>query len=384
VAAQWSWLLADLRTGAPTAEIPLSGGRLSQRLNAAGSASGTWTISPRWAGGDPYLLTTPARTMLYALRDGRPMWGGIVWTRRWNPDSHQLELGAVDWWSYFEHRAVLPAYTPDGTTYQVAGLTTTFEQVEQNDIVRALITQAQAHTGGDIGIVADATVSGILRDRTYGGHELVDVATALKNLAEVIDGPDLLFSVAPELDDDGRIVKTLRIGDPKLGQDGDPHVFESGGGIMSYGWSSDGTRMATRYYAVGEGIEAGQLIAVAENGTRYDDGWPVLEAEQNYSTVSTDDTLQEHADSDLIRARLPVVAPALTVRGDGRNSRGIKVGPSIGDYVCGDEIRVVLNDLFFSAGVDTTMRIIGVDYGTGENGVETATLTVNPLTDDVA
>lgn len=384
MAAQWSYLLADLRTAAVTAEIPLSGAKPSSRLNTAGSMGGTWTISSRWSGGDPYVLTTPARTMLYALRDGRPMWGGVLWTRRWDPDTSRLELGASDWWSYFERRMVLPSFVPDGSVTQVAALSTVFDQIEQNDIVRDLIDQAQAHTGGDIGIVYDESTSGILRDRAYFGHELVDVGQALRQLAEVIDGPDLLFGVAPELDANGRVVKTLRIGAPLLGQAGDPWVFESGANLLSYSWDSDGTRMATRTYASGEGMEAGQLIAVAEDDSRYSDGWPVLEAEANYSTVSVDTTLQEHADSDLMRARLPVVTPSLTVRGDGKNSRGVKVGPAVGEYQVGDHCRVVLNDLFLSGGVDTTMRIVGIDLDPGEDGVETATLTVNPIADDVS
>jgi hypothetical protein len=382
VAADWTYLLADLRTGAITAEIPLTGVSMSSRLNDAGSLSATWGSISAYTAGDPYLLTTPARTAIYALRDGRPIWGGILWTRRHSSGSDQISLGAADWFSYFDHRKVLPLFTPDGTTSQVAALNTTFEQVEQNEIVRQLVAQAQAHTGGNLNIQVDTTNSGILRDRTYAGHELVDVGQALKHLAEVIDGPDLLFTVGTELDTNGRVVKLLRIGNPRLGEDASPHVYEYGANMISYAWASDGTKMATRQYATGEGIEAGALVAVAEDDTKYADGWAVLEAEATYSSVNIDTTLQEHADADLQRNRLPVVTPTITVAGDGLNARGVKVGPAIGEVQPGDDVRVVIRDSFFRTGIDTRMRVVGIEYRPDD--IETATLTMNPIHDDVA
>lgn len=379
--AEWTYLLADLMTGAVTAEIEMTGVRISQRLNTAGTMNGTWAV-PQNFRGDPYTLTTPARTMGVALRDGRPMWAGPLWTRRPDADKQTVDLGFSDPWSLFDSRFVLPPYTPDGTTSQVSALTTTFAQVEQNDIARQLVAQAQAHIGGNYGIVVDGTVSGILRDRTYAGHELVSVGTALKQLAEIIEGPDLQFTVSPELDADGRVVLLLRIGDPKLGVEGSPHVFELGGNVIGYTWASDGTRMVSRAYATGEGTEAGQLIAVAEMSERWSDGWPLTEAEVSYNTTSVDTTLQEHADADLRRNWLPVVVPTITVDGSGKNAAGQKVGPSVAEYAPGDEVRVILKDWFFRDGIDEQMRIVSIDYE--PDGIETATISLNPILDRVA
>lgn len=380
--AQWSYFLADLLTGAVTAEIELTGVRISQRLNTSGTMTGTWAVPANWAGGSPYVLTTPARTMGVALRDGRPVWGGILWTRRPDADRQTVEIGCSDWFSYFDARFVLPPFTPNGTTSQVSGFATTHTQVEQNEIARQLLAQAQAHTGGNLGIVADTANSGILRDRTYSGHELVDIATALKQLAEVIDGPDIQFGVAPELDASGRVIKTMRIGTPRLGQQGSPHVYELGANVSSYRWDSDGTRMATRAFATGEGVEAGQLIAVAEDTSRYSNGWVLLDQETSFNTVNQDATLQEHANAELARNSLPVVTPSLTVDGSGLDARGRKVFPSTGEVQCGDEVRVVLRDWFFAgAGIDTTMRVVAMDID--PEGTEQVTLTLNPILDNV-
>lgn len=382
--ADWTYQLADLLSGAVTAEIELTGVRISRRLNAAGTMNGTWAVPQNWNAGSPYVLTTPARTMGVALRDGRPVFGGVLWTRRPDPDKQTIELGFADWWSYFDSRFVLPLFTPDGTTSQVSQLNTTFGQVEQNEIARQLLAQAQAHTGGNLGIVADGTMSGIARDRTYAGHELVDVGTALKQLAEVIDGPDIAFGVSPELDANGRVVKTMRIGDPKLGQEGSAHVFEVGANVTGYAWPSDGTRMVTRQFATGEGSEAGQLIAVAENDVRYSDGWALLETETSFNTVSLGTTLQEHADAELRRNWLPVVTPTLTVDATGLDADGRKVFPSAGEIGLGDEIRFVARDWFFANGVDATLRVVAIDYAPDASGVEQMTLATNPLTDNLA
>lgn len=384
MAAEWSYLLADLRTNRITAEIPLTGAKPTKRLGAAGSMSGTWTLSSRWSGDDPYGLTRPARTALYALRDGRPMWGGVLWTSSYDSTNGQIQLGAADWWSYFDHRKVLPLLGATPTVTDVAQVETTYTATDQNDIARALVALAATHTGGDIGITVDTTTSGVLRDRTYYGYDLPDVGQVLQQLSEVDGGPDIMFDTATDLDTDGRPVRLMRLGTPLLGQMGSPWVFETGANILAYQWPSDGTRMTTRAFAKGEGSERGSLIAVAEDTTRYDDGWALLETDTSYHTVAETDTLQGHADADRYAARLPVVLPTITVAGNGLNNRGQKVGPAIGEYGPGDDARVIISDPFFSAGLDTTMRIVAITLDPGDDGVETATLTMAPMLDDVA
>lgn len=380
--ADWQYLLADLRTGAITAEIPLAGAKPSKKLGGSGSINGTWTLSSRFKG-DPYTLTTPARTAIYAYRDGRPYWGGILWTRAYDSKAGTVSLGAADFWSYFDHRKVLPLLDPHPAVDHVASKSVTYTQVDQNAIARNLITLAQSHIGGDIGIVCEDTASGILRDRTWYGYGLVDVGEALRQLSQVINGPDLLFDLAGP-DASGRPIRLLRIGSPRLGQQGSSWVFEAGGNLLTYTWPSDGTRMTTRGYAIGSGMEVGQMIAVTEDSTVYDDGWPLLENDTNYSTVTEAGTLQDHADADQRAARLPVVTPTLTVRGDGKNSHGVIVGPTLGDIEPGDDALVVIppGDPFLANGLTTTMRIVGIDVDPGENGVEIATLTMNPVLDD--
>ncbi len=383
--ARWSYLLADLRTNVITAEIPLTGVRISTKLGAAGTMSGTWNIAQNWAGGSPYGLTRPARTAIYALRDGRPLFGGVIWTSDCD-NGESVSLGASDWWTYLDHRRVVPLLSSaNPPVTEVANLDVSFVQADQNEIARQLLAIAQSHNGGDIGIIPDTTNSGVLRDRTWHGYELADVGQALKQLSEVEGGPDILFTVGANLDDNGRPVRLMRIGSPNLGQVGSPFVFESGAAILNYRFPSDGTRMTTRAYALGEGSERGAIIAVTEDTDTTANGWPLLESDANYSTVTEATTLQAHAVADRYAGRLPVVLPTITVAGDGADRFGRRVWASLGEYAPGDQARVVIRDRFFSGdGLDAVFRIVEVNISPGDDGVETATLTLSPIADDVA
>jgi hypothetical protein len=116
-------------------------------------------------------------------------------------------------------------------------------------------------------------------------------------------------------------------------------------------------------------------IAVNEDRARYTAGWPLTEAEQGYSGVTDPDTLQAHADADQLAARLPVVLPTLTVRGD--------MHPTVGEWDLGDDALVVIEDDFMVRGISTPMRIVADEITPGEEG-ETVTLTMAPLLDDIA
>ncbi|MCO1575036.1 hypothetical protein M8C13_04585 [Crossiella sp. SN42] len=375
----YTYTVADTRTGVTGDELPLTGVKYSKILNGSGAFSGTLPLgSPEVQRLDPYELTTPAHQCIYVWRDGRPVWGGIIWTRRYSKSSNAIEVQAGDFLSYFDRRKLLHPLTSEAYSdaLYVPGLSLSWAAVDQNQIMRELIDNAQAHTGGDVDIAFDLTVNtGVFRDRTYYGYELVDVGEALRQLSTVIGGSDFRFDVDFP-DSNGKVVRRLILGDPLLGQAGSPWVFELGANILDYTWPSDGTRMATRTFAVGQGQEKDGPIAVAENLGRYVDGWPLLESETSYSTVLETSTLYAHAQADQELARLPVALPTLVVRGD--------ADPAVTDYSPGDDARVIIRDDFFTgSGLDTRMRIVSIEVAPGEKSEE-VTLTMSPMLEDVA
>ncbi|SDZ59077.1 hypothetical protein SAMN05216215_11205 [Saccharopolyspora shandongensis] len=370
----YTYAIADLSTNTLLEEIPLSGVRFNKPLNSSGTFRATWKLDERSTYLDPYDLTMPTRRVIYAFRDSRPMWGGVIWSRTYKSESGTVDIGAGEFWSYFDHRKVLPVLPSTLDLSTVAALSTTYDNVEQNEIARQLIAQAQAHTGGDIGIEFDTSTSNTLRDRTYNGYDLTDVGEALRNLTNVDGGPDMVFDVLPT--DSGAPRRILRIGTPWLGQQGSSHVWELGGNAIRYTWPTDGTRMASRAFATGEGVDLGTPIAVYEQPERYEQGFPVLELENNYSGAETEATLDGHAEADQQAARMPVVLPTIEVRGD--------IPPTAADINRGDDgWLVVPPDRFHRNGFEGPVRVIDMEFAPSADA-ERVTLTLAPLLDGVA
>jgi hypothetical protein len=380
--ATWTYTVHDLLTNVLITELPLTGVGYSLVLNDAGQLRGSFKVDSRTAAKrrvkDPYDATLPCRRCIYALRDGVPQWGGIIWTRTYSKSSGVVQLQAGDWWTYFDHRKLLPLLTPPiDVQFEIANLSVTQTGVDQNALARYLVTLAQSHSGGNLNISLDAVTSGILRDRTWYGYELADVGQELRRLTAIVDGPDITFGVSPSPDANGRPVRIMRTGTPLLGQQGSAWVWETDGNITDYTWPSDGARYAKRVFAAGSGNEFAQPIAVAEDTSEARAAWPLMESETGYSSVTDPTVLQSHADSDQQLARLPVVLPRLVVRGDR--------SPRIGEWGVGDDGRVRIEDDWFPNGIDTTMRIMRADVTPAtEDQDESVELTMAPLLDDVA
>lgn len=388
----YTYEVADLRTGMPLGTLPLTGVRYTKKLNESGTLIGSFKLESRLAAQrqveDPYDWTTPAKRTVTAYRDEQPMWGGIIWTSTYDSSSNAVSIGCGDYWTYFDHRFVLPllalvAGSGDNqvapTSTYVAEQDTEYSADDQSDIARALVTLAQTHTGGDIGIEMDAALSGFLRDRLYEGHQLDSVGEALRQLAGVIDGPDMMFDVVG-VDAMSRPVRRLLLGHPALGTAGSTHVWEYGANMSAYTWPRDGTSMVTRQFAFGDGTAEGSPIAVSEDTAAYTadgGGWPLLETESQYSGISDITTLQEHADGEQSVRRRPVALPRFTVRGD--------LPPMVGEWSVGDDALARIEDDFFPLGMTTPVRIIGAEVspGSAEDGSESVVLTVTPVIDDL-
>ena len=378
----YTYELRDLKTNTLFEEVPMEDVSFSKVLNDTGSFSGTIQLPQFNSLGqlrDMYEITTPAHTAVYVFRDSRPSWGGIVWTTGYDSESGKLTLGAADWWSYFDHRRVLPVLAAEAytDTTVIAELSTVYDNVDQNEIARQLVAQAQAHTGGTIGIVTDTTTSGFLRDRAYPGFSTTPLGDVLRNLTGIIDGPDIRFDVGPA-GADGKPVRRMMIGDPVLGQQGAPWVWEYGGAILSYQWPRDATRMRTRSFAIGEGSDKLTPIGAYQDADRYADGWPLLEGDSSYDRTSGDTgTLGAHAQADQESVGLPVVLPTIVVRGDH--------DPAISDVSPGDDGRVIIRDWYHgfappngTRGLDTRARIVRLDVKPTADG-ESVTYTMAPL-----
>ncbi|MER6009388.1 hypothetical protein [Streptomyces bluensis] len=364
--ARYTYYVTDLASGTVVDELPLYDVTFSTELNESGEFRGRLPLGdPRITVHRPRELTEPGRTALYVDRDGVLVWGGVIWTAKYTSEDRHLEIGAAGFLSYFDHRRVLPA---DFDPTDLTSANVTFRDYDQSGIARDLVAIAQAHPGGGIRIRPDSTAaSGITRTLSYPGSQLKSTGEALRELASLEDGPDFLFDVA--YGPDGRPTRRLRVGTPRLGQQGTPHVWEYGANLIAYTWPADGSSTASRVFALGEQGEDNQLVAVAEDRTT---GRPLTETEVSYVQIADPAILASQARSALTAVSAPVVLPELTVRAD--------IEPVLGSYQVGDDATVVVKDTFFPEGAHFDVRITGIQVTPGNNaGEEEVQLTVMPI-----
>ncbi|AHH97229.1 hypothetical protein [Kutzneria albida] len=362
----YTYLIADVRTGAIVDELPLTQVTFDSKLNETGSLRAQLQVTdPQVSVRDPRALTEPGRTALYVDRDGTLVWGGIIWTTRYDVSTGVLEIGASDFLSYLEHRYVLgyPVSKPVPNTPPVA-----FTGVDQVDIARELVRLTQSHPGGDIGLrVLGPAASGVPRTVSYAPSELKPVADALRDLANAEHGFDFVVDV--RYGSDGRPQRTLRIGHPALGQPGAPYVWEFGANLVRFVWPLDGSTMATRVFAQGAAGDSSSVMALAQEDEAIRLGWPLLEATSSQLDTANQDLLDAWAAGSLAAQRRPVALPEITVRAD--------LDPLVGTYSVGDTARVVVDDLFFPhRQLDVTMRILSLEVTPGDQGEEEVKLTV--------
>ena len=372
--ARWTFLAADLRTNIVLGEIPVSQIRLSKTLNGSGQMGAQFNLGdPNVQALDMFNMTRPARRVFYALRGGRPWWGGIIWASSYDSANATGTLAGADFWSYFDHRKILEPFSlPLAGAFDIAGQSRIYTQQDQNDIARDLVDLAQSHTGGDLGILLDTgVVSGTLRDRTYEGFDLKDTGSALRDLANLSDGCDILFDVGP-LDSNGRPIRLLRTGTPFLAQPGADWTWDLGGNMLSYVWDVAAGAMATRVYAQGTGTERGSQIAVAQDDGRIADGWPLLESDQILNTTSDYGTLQGDADGRLSTSNLPILSFKMTLN--------TALPPEL-DFAVGDfgVANIPAGDLFHKDGIALMVRIIGATVNLDSQGQENVEITCQPL-----
>lgn len=353
--AEYTYLAYDLLTNTPLAELPLSGVGFNRTLNGAGEAGGKLKLSdPKVRKGDPITATEPCRTALYVDRDGVIVWGGIIWTRQYDPVAETLTLGANEFWSYFRRRFITDALA--------------YSDLDQLTIARSLITWAQSKPNGNIGVQLDTTLSGVNRDLISYSYELKPVAEAVEDFATGDNGFDFNIDVAYE---NGVPAKTLRFGYPRLGRalSEGSIMFEFPGNALEPEWDEDGSETANAMYLQGEGEGEGMVRSVIKSADMLDAGFPLLDGQMAFKDTSDQTVLDDMARSIAKARKAAVSVPKMRVRAN--------VDPVLGTYIPGDDARIRLTSNRFPTGLDTVMRIVEIGVNPPEPGqMESVDLTL--------
>lgn len=106
IAPVYRYFTADLLSNEILAEIPLRGVSYACALKAGGKFSGKIPVTSETASMKLYGSTMPGNTALYVMRNGKVVWGGIIWARNYDLDSRDLQISASEFTSYFYHRKI--------------------------------------------------------------------------------------------------------------------------------------------------------------------------------------------------------------------------------------------------------------------------------------
>lgn len=367
--AGYRYYVGDLRTGKITRQVDLTGGSWSTPLGEPGSLEGSFPLaSGEWgsarsdaAAGKAFL----AVAYVNAAGDETMLEAGPIWKSSCPWETSVLSLSASGLHSYFDHRKVLRVLAAGETASDVEE---TYTGAQLGLIAKRLVQLAQTHTGGNLPIVLpsdpDLGGAGTDQERTYPGYELAWVGERLKQLSEVEGGPEIQFVPRRRTDDPRFIEWVMRIGvapSMLLTQSGKPWAWDASvpkSHVRGISVSSDGSRMAFRQFAAGQGQAEGRPIAVAEDLSLITGpaNFALLEGEVGATDAVEDaDLLPQYASAALAYSQRPVESWTATVSRDGM--------PTVGQLRPGDWASFVIREHVFIPDGTYSMRVLSISGG---------------------
>ncbi len=354
--AKYVYLAADLLTGVVRDEVPFSSVSFSSELSLAGGFDATVSIDPtppEHISGDAVInrITLanlePGRTVIWVLRDGVPMWGGIIWAFEADLEQRVVRFAGKDFFSYYGMRTI------NNTTTWVAGVD------DQFTIVEELIAYAAAQGGGDIGTtVVYESLTGRTRDRTYYYFEHKTIAEAILQLAAVDDGFD--FAIDYSGSQSAGLEHQLSLAYPRRGRTTNL-TFDTKKNVRLLSWSQDALASANKVWAMGSG-EGDNMVQTSASDPSKLASFPLLETVTQHKDVTEQQTIIDHATQDLRRSSSPVESVEVEVRPDDEDG-------GLGSFIVGDTVRVIAQDGFVD--IDQPMRVMGRTVSVDANGLET-------------
>ncbi len=329
----------DLVTDAIISELPLASESFTVAMNGAGPMSGQLhPDDPRVAKLPWEQATQINRTALYAELNDVPIWGGIITTRRRNKKTGIVTLGGSEFWYYLSKRLLANVYSYVTTDPLV--------------IAQALVNDAQAVSGGNIGIVVGTQTSTATISQDYPAGQTLTVAQAIQTLSQM--GPTVGFDYAIDItkDGSGNHIKTLNWAYPRRGRASSANLVTIDGATATdYDWDEDGTGQAGKVREVGSGSGGTQLTSTAQDASVITNGWPLLEEAISRTMVTSQSVLAGVAVDDNTLKKNPILVPAITIPIGG--------DPPIGQFIVGDNARLILPaDALLPSGFDGTKRLI--------------------------
>ncbi|GAA1970131.1 hypothetical protein [Amycolatopsis minnesotensis] len=245
-------------------------------------------------------------------------------------------------------------------------------------IAKRLVEIPTQRYGGALPIVLPDDISGDA-ERHYKGYDLGSIGERLRELSEVIDGPEIEFR--PEWADatHSAIQWRMRIGNPNLGDTtGYPHAWDYGAALIRVSVDRDASRQTFARFERGAGSERQLVYGHYQDLTLINAGWPLPEDQGGeHISASVKSTLDGWAKKYVTTYYRPTISWDITVRAAGDDGQGHPTrSPSLDLLAAGDT--GVANVHGHRVITDGTypIRILGASNG---DDPHTAKLTLQPL-----
>lgn len=382
--------VCDTVTGKITGDLPVSSLSWGERLNGAGPVQVTVPVLAEEVRNlDLRNSTAVLKQSLGVAYNGRILECGPIWEQDYDAEKESLSLTASGIWSLFDVRKALrgnapgAALSPSGAVVQAPAASVWTLKGTLGDIARDLVaesitnnpfTRPNGSNAGALNIVLPARVGGTSNVRNYNGYDLGWIGARLKELSQVLNGPDIRFRPQFKGADPTVVEWVMETGSaaqPLLVQPGPDWTWDTAvddSGVVRLGVKRDATGMAARVWAPGNGQERNMRLAWQTDTSLVDLGFPWTEADSASKDVEDMAILQSGADRALADSMAPWDQWTLMVRADHT--------PRLGDYLPGDwaAVNIGPNHPMLDPGV-RRVRILAIDG----DATEVVKLTVAPI-----
>jgi hypothetical protein len=290
--ARWTYYAQRSSDGQPVAELPLADVSIEDVLSGRANMSGTLSLDDPMAA---RAYCAPWLREITAVRDGEIAFHGPIIGRRPNLQERTVAISAASPHAYFYKRV-----TEAVRHYNR----------EQFSIVRALITDATAKTGGSLYRLTVSTgSSGVSKELLIGGSDRQRVALVIENLAtDDVSGFDFRWDATWYDASQHLVSRKLTLGYPTIGRDlTASQVVQATIDLVDVQDAEDGLAAANRIHGLGATTKGtARLRSVSNSGSSLTAGYPLLEDVIDLSDVRTQallDAMTVHARN----ARIPGV-----------------------------------------------------------------------------
>ena len=346
-------LLCDGRTDDVLGSLPLTALSFREELNGPGAATLEIPLNT-----DAIDSLIPLQQSVFVLRDGVPVWGGVLWVTGMSVGSNAAKLSCSGFWSLVRRRRI--------------SSTLIYTDTDQTLVAKDIIDKLQAEPGGSMLIDTDnVTATGVSISQTYLGHELQNAGDAIQTLATRNNGFDFAIAVAIE---DGQIVRRMATTFPTTGRATDI-ILADGVNIEALDVSIDGTGMLSTAHIRGKGSGAAALLYSGTNADMVG-VYPKTEGLVTLSSVDDLGRLQEHSDLLLANGARPIMMPTVVVSGQQPRHAHPTVSPTVGSFAAGDLLQ--LRSKYGLLDINDQFRITSWTCSVDKTGSETVTMNLAP------